>query len=304
MVQTARLKSLIKIKIIRNASLKGAFFFYINEKILYNYGMLAEMSIGLKIYTCIVLFIFGTIFGSFLNCLAYRLIHGGSVVKGRSKCPSCGHTLGALDLVPIFSYIFLKGKCRYCKEKISIRYLISELILGVLFVLPVFKLDISFELLFFLIFTGCLFTLTITDLDDFIIPNGCIIVSIVNWIIMALVTRMQFKDILSHVITAFVVGGGILLISLIMDKVLKKESMGGGDIKLLFTAGLYLSAFKSLFMVLLACVIGLIFAFATKYRKEDSEKHFPFGPAIAAATYIMFLYGDGAVNAYLSMFEI
>jgi len=87
----------------------------------------------MNLYFSIVFFIFGLVFGSFLNCWAWRIVHNESVLKGRSHCAVCNHELGALDLVPLFSWIFLKGKCRYCGEKISARYPLVELICGLYF---------------------------------------------------------------------------------------------------------------------------------------------------------------------------
>lgn len=263
--------------------------------------MFELLPIPFKITYAILIFVLGTVFGSFLNCLAWRLIHGGTVLKGRSKCPSCEHTLNALDLFPIFSWLFLKGRCRYCKAEISWRYPLTELISGVLFLLGLLRLDISWELLFFLIFESCLFTLTITDLDDYIIPDGCIITSTVTWLLYALVVRMQPADMFIHLLAGLVLGASVLGLSLIMDKLLKKETMGGGDIKLLSVCGLVLGPIGALFMLLMACIIGLVFAVITKYRKNNSELQFPFGPSIALATVSMYLYGNGLVEWYMSL---
>ena len=103
------------------------------------------MSIGLTIYIIIISFIFGTVFGSFMNCLSWRYVNHESVLKGRSHCAVCGHELGAADLVPVFSFIFLKGRCRYCHEKISPRYVIVELITGLLFAVTAVRFGVGFD---------------------------------------------------------------------------------------------------------------------------------------------------------------
>ncbi len=260
-----------------------------------------NLSLGIKIYCIIVAALTGAVFGSFLNCLAWRLTHGESVLKGRSHCHNCGTTLGALDLIPVFSWLFLRGKCGYCKKKISVRYPLSEIILALLSVLLLLKFDVTFEFLKNLIFTYCLFTLSITDLDDYIIPNGLLIVPAVSWFIFIPFTQAGLQDVLYHILSGFIFGCIILLIVLIFDRIMKKESMGGGDIKLLALSALYLGAVSALFMLFLACVIGIVFALATKYRKSNEARHFPFGPAIAMAAYIMLLYGEPLVNWYLSL---
>ncbi|MDD7254218.1 MAG: prepilin peptidase, partial [Firmicutes bacterium] len=90
-------------------------------------------------YVIVLAVVLGAVFGSFLNCMAWRMVHHESVLKGRSHCASCGHPLKAADLVPVFSYLFLKGKCRYCGEKISPRYMAAELVSAALWLGCVFR---------------------------------------------------------------------------------------------------------------------------------------------------------------------
>ena len=98
------------------------------------------------IYCCVLAGVFGAVLGSFLNCAAWRIAHGESFVKGKSHCTSCGHVLGFLDLIPVFSWIFLGGKCRYCKTKISPRYMLTELFFALVSVLTLLRFDLSPEL--------------------------------------------------------------------------------------------------------------------------------------------------------------
>ena len=101
----------------------------------------------ITIYFSILAFALGAVFGSFLNCAAWRIAHGESFLHGRSHCTSCGHALSALDLVPIFSWLFLGGKCRYCKTKISARYMLTELFFGIISLLSLFRWNLSPEYL-------------------------------------------------------------------------------------------------------------------------------------------------------------
>lgn len=256
----------------------------------------------LKIYYSIIIGITGAVFGSFLNCLAWRITHGESVLKGRSHCPECSHELSALDLVPIFSWIFLRGKCRYCKNRISIRYPLSELILTVLSVVLFVKIGLKWEFLRDLILTFALFTLTLTDLYDYIIPDSCIVTILVNWLIFTKAMAFSLREALIQLSISLAFGLIILIFILIFDKITKKESMGGGDIKLLAVVSLYLGLFGSLFMLFLSCIIGLIFALITNYRKNNENKQFPFGPAIALSTWIMLVFGMPLVDWYLQLF--
>ncbi|PIZ87448.1 MAG: prepilin peptidase, partial [Candidatus Nealsonbacteria bacterium CG_4_10_14_0_2_um_filter_40_15] len=116
-------------------------------------------------------FIFGLIAGSFLNCVIYRLEQGQSFLKGRSYCPLCKHTLSWQDLVPVLSFLFLRGKCRYCRQKISLQYPLVELATGILFVL-IFLF--AFNFLYYLIMGCFLIIIFVYDLKHYIIPDSVI----------------------------------------------------------------------------------------------------------------------------------
>ena len=253
----------------------------------------------LMIYCCVIAGILGAVLGSFLNCAAFRISRGESFFGGHSRCPSCGHDLGILDLVPIFSWLFLGGKCRYCKTKISARYPITEGLFALMTVLCLLKFDLSAECLRNLIFGCCLFCLSLVDLEILIIPNGCLLTAAAAWFLALPFMKMGMGDVLLHLLSALLYGGGLLMLSLAADRILNKESLGGGDIKLFAVMGLYLGMTASLFTLLLSCILGLIFAFGRKWIPVGEGEHFPFGPAIAAATWIMLLYGQPLVNWYL-----
>lgn len=242
----------------------------------------------LTVYCVVLAFILGSVFGSFLNCVSDRIIAHEKWWTGRSKCDACGHELGILDLFPVFSYLFLKGKCRYCGTKLSSTYMFSELGLGILFVVMVLvhgTLDLT--LLKDLGLVTCLYGLSLSDLKSYEIPDGFILTGIIWWLLFGFDPK--------GLAAGSVIAGSVLLLSLLMDKILKKESMGGGDIKLFFVVGLYLGLYGSLFNLILACLFGLLLVVILKKNK------IPFGPAIAMATYISLLYGSQFVNWYMSI---
>ena len=256
----------------------------------------------IKIICIIFGAVIGAVFGSFLNCAAFRIAEGKSFLKGHSACPVCGHELGVLDLVPIFSWLFLRGKCRYCKTKISVRYPLTELCFALITVLCILRFGLTVLTLRNWLFFCFLFTLSLVDLQAYIIPDGCIIGSILVWLAALPFLWTGIKDAGFQVLYGVIFGGGALLISLVMDKILKKDSLGGGDIKLLFVMGLYLSLVTGLFALIMACITGLVFILISKGKKEDEEGHIPFGPFIAVGTAFMLLYGHVLVNWYLSLF--
>lgn len=253
-------------------------------------------SIGLTIYICLIIFFTGTVFGSFINCLAWRLVHNESVLKGRSHCAVCSHKLSALDLVPVWSYVFLRGKCRYCHEKISPRYMITELVMGCSFLLLLFRFGISFELLRSCSLACVLMALSLVDLDSYEIPDGCIIAAIIIWVLMIPFMHEAIGEVVIHgLLGAFVISGAMLIVSLIFDRVTGKESLGGGDIKLFFIAGLYLGCLSGLLCIIISSIIGLIFAALLK------QQRIPFGPSISIGILVCMLFGDKVVTWYLNL---
>lgn len=251
----------------------------------------------ITIYVCMIAIICGSVFGSFINCLAWRIVHKESVWKGRSHCASCRHPLSAVDLIPIFSYIFLRGRCRYCKEKVSARYMLVEILLAVVFMSFVWKYEISFLTLRYLILACILLGLALVDLDSYEIPDGFILAGILWWIVtMPVMQEPMIEQLKVGLLGGISIGGGILLLSLLMDKILKKESMGGGDIKLFFMLGLYMRPTLSLFNVIVSCFLGI---FLVILMRKDK---IPFGPAIVGASWITFLWGADIVSWYLELF--
>jgi leader peptidase (prepilin peptidase)/N-methyltransferase len=146
------------------------------------------------------------------------------------------------------------------------------------------------------VFLCCLFLMTLTDLEDMIIPDGCHIVSVLAWLAALPFLFTGWGDVLHSLLSAVIFGGGLLGISLIMDKVLGRDSLGGGDIKLFAVVGLYLGIIGTLFTLLAACVLGLLMNAIIKRRDED--RAFPFGPAIAASAALMLLYGEPLIRWY------
>ena len=249
-----------------------------------------------KIYLLVMAGIFGAAMGSFLNCAAWRIAREESFLKGRSRCPSCGHVLGPADLVPVFSWLFLRGRCRYCGTRVSPRYFLTECAAALLTVLCVLRFDFTVLCLRNYVFLCCLFCLSLVDLDSFLIPDGCLLLPAVVWVLTLPIIRPP--DALLCVLAALLYGGATLALSLMMDRILGRESLGGGDIKLFALMGLYLGPLASLFALIFSCLLGLLFALFGRY---GSGKPFPFGPAISAASALMLLYGDPLTQWYLGL---
>jgi len=249
------------------------------------------------IYCTAAAFILGTCMGSFLNCAAYRSVREESFLKGHSHCTSCGHDLGIRDLIPLISWLSSKGRCRYCGAKVSARYPLTELAFGIITVLCLLRFDLTWLCLRNYIFLCVLFMLTLTDIDDMIIPDGCHVAAVITWIAALPLIHMGRGEILTHAAAALLFGGGLLAVSLIMDRIMGRDTLGGGDIKLIAVVGLYLGITGTLFTLIIACIAGLIYNLIAN-KASDKGTAFPFGPWIAGAAALMLLYGEPLINWY------
>ncbi len=243
--------------------------------------------------------ILGLLFGSFLNCMAMRIVRGENWVSGRSRCPSCGHVLGAADLIPVLSFLFLRGKCRYCGKKISPRYPITELLFAVITACIYLRAGVSVLTIRLFVYACCLFALSLTDLEARIIPNGCLLLALVTWAATEPFLFTGWTDFWLHVGAMIGAAVLILLLVLVMDAVLKKDSMGGGDIKLIAVLGLYTGAVGMMFLLFFASILGIFYA-AARGRLKHGEA-VAFGPFLAASGLFMALWGEIPVEWYLRL---
>ena len=158
---------------------------------------------------------------------------------------------------------------------------------------------LSIECIRNLIFGGCLCYLSITDWRTHRIPNGCLLIAMSSWFLAALVENMEFLMFAVRILSTAVLGSSIFLISFLTEKILKKHCLGYGDMKLYMVTGLYLGFTASMFSILLSCFFGLLFETVRVLFYKQKNTHFPFGPCIALASWIMLLYGQPLVNWYL-----
>lgn len=272
--------------------------------------------------------VLGACLGSFVNCLAWRQANGESVLAGRSHCTSCGHVLGVLDLIPVVSWLALRGRCRHCGQRVSPRYVIVEVLMTVLFAAVVVRYGVSVQTAAYLVLVCILMAVALVDLDTFTIPNGFVLAGCVLWLVTIWFMPAPRVDAFSvgslfagwvhpggavaldGIVGAVGVAGGVLLLSLVFDMVTKRSSLGGGDVKLLFMVGLFLGLAGSMLNLLVACVVGLAFAVvrglsAPSSHDEDESirtRAIPFGPAIAAATVFTLLAGPTILTWYAGLF--
>lgn len=257
------------------------------------------------IYFTALVFLTGAAGGSFINCLSWRMVRTENVMKGRSRCPSCGKTLGALDLIPVFSWIFLRGRCRFCRAVISFRYLWSEALMGTVAVSLLFRYGLSLKAVFYLIFTFILLGEALIDWEIYEIPDGFHLAAILCWCVYLPCSGEPVTELLTAgLMGGGSIAGGLRLLTAAFDRMLGKESMGGADIKLFFVTGLYLGFPGNLLNLIVSCIMGLILAaLSSGLRKEREDPSLiPFAPAIAAGTWFCLLFGKGITSWYAGFF--
>jgi len=251
-------------------------------------------------YILFVSFALGACLGSFLDCLAFRTVRGEKHPwQGRSRCDGCGRTLGVLDLVPILSWLLLRGRCRTCGAKIGARCLAVESLCGAVFLTTVWRFGLSWRTVETLLLGCILVYLSLVDLDTMELPGVPMLVGAAGF----LAFLPTYPDPLGRlgwgVVGAVAVGGGVLAVSLAADKLMGRETMGGGDVKLLALLGLYLGPGGGLLLLILACFVGLAFA---ALSRTGRGREFPFGPSIALAAWPAILFSEAVLHWYLGLF--
>lgn len=239
-------------------------------------------------------FIFGTVIGSFMNVVIYRVPRKISIAKGRSFCPACSHKLGAADLVPLISWIGLRGKCRYCKAPISPRYPIVELLGGAVAVLCVALKGFTPMAAVAFCAIMILMDIAFIDADTMEIPNGLVIALAVPAIAAAFLAPQI--GIVERAIGIAAISVPMLLITLAI-----KGAFGGGDIKLMAAAGFLLGWKLSLLAMFFALITGGAYGvYLLAAKKKGKKDHFAFGPFLASGCAFSLLIGQVILDWYIN----
>ncbi len=246
----------------------------------------------MTIFYLVLFFFYGIVFGSFFNVVGLRVPKKESIVSPPSHCPTCNRKLGVFDLVPIFSYVFLKGKCKGCGSKISPLYPFMEMVTGCLFALSYYQLGFSAELVVALFFMSLLVIITVSDIAYMLIPDKVLLPFAV--LLFGVRLFIPLEPWWDSVVGAVV---GFLLLFLIA--VVSKGGMGGGDIKLFFVIGLVLGTMQTLVTLFLAALIGsVVGVIVLKQTGQGRKTPVAFGPSIAVAAVIAYFWGAELVGWY------
>ena len=253
-----------------------------------------------------IYFIVGAVIGSFANVVAYRLPKGISLNNPPSTCFECGKQIKWYENIPIFAYIFLRGKCKNCKTKIPFRDFLVELLCAVLFLVVgiVFYSQNLLGSIFICLCIAVLITLACIDLDHLYLPSSLLIVLCI--FAVATACTLVFGTIWEHIIGLLVGGGFLLLVYGVGYLIKKREVVGIGDIKLMALAGLMLGWRGVLFAYLVGFVLASVILLTIRFVHKDKEKNkeYPFVPFLVAGIIISIFVGNIVFDWYLSLFLI
>ena len=260
-----------------------------------------------------LVFIFGLVFGSFLNVVVYRLKSGEPIGLSRSFCPYCKTTLKWYDLVPLLSFIYLRGRCRYCRKKISWQYPIVEILSGLIWVIVAYKSNFQFSIfnfqsisnfqflnfIYYIFILSALLVIAVYDFKWRIIPDKIIYPAIVVVLIFNLFEISKYQNIMIF-LWPFLVALIAFLFFFMFFYFSKGRAMGLGDAKLSFLIGLFLSPLLAIAAFMLAFVIGAIFGIIliglgkifSHYKKWGMKSQIAFGPFLVLGAFLAFFFSD------------
>ena len=249
----------------------------------------------------IFVFIFGACIGSFLNVCIYRIPENNSIVTPGSFCPVCKQSIPFYCNIPILSYVFLKGRCKFCHNPISIRYPFIETLTGIFAVLLFYKFGIGLTMVYWFVFISVLITISFIDIDHQIIPD---IISLPGILIFAssfyFLPEMTIKD---TILGIFAGGGSLYAVAFLYFLIKKQEGMGGGDIKLLAMIGAATGIKGVFFIIFAGSLLGTFFGILIMVytRIADSKLKIPFGPFLAMGAILYIFFGEQLIQWYLAI---
>lgn len=246
----------------------------------------------------ILVFLYGIIIGSFLNVCIYRIPREESIIFKSSHCTNCDYKLRVIDLFPVFSYMILGGKCRNCKEKISIKYPIIELLNGIMYVVLFINFGFSMVFIKYCFFTSLMIVIGVIDFETTFVYRVVTVVGFIAGIFFTIIQSINNKNIILDSMVGFVVSTIILLLIVIITK-----GMGEGDIEIAAICGMFLGikgVFVTLFLSFVIC--GIVSSVILLLKLKDKKDVIAFGPYLAVAGMISMIYGGNLIDLYMKNF--
>ena len=249
----------------------------------------------------VYIFIIGLLFGSFYNVVGMRLPNNESIIFPGSHCENCNHKLSWYENIPLFSYILLKGKCKSCHAKISVWYPAIELFTGMLFLISYYVFGLTTEFFISIIISSLVSIIFVSDINYYIILDSPVVIGSFLIIIIKLIS-FGLKEALISIGSGLLVFGVMYLIMLLGNFIFKKESLGGGDIKLSFVAGLVLGPKLGIMYIVFGAFLA--FPYAMYITIRNKENMLPFGPFLISSLLIIYLDYNFFLNFINTLFQI
>lgn len=246
----------------------------------------------------ILIILLGLIIGSFLNVCIYRIAREESIAFPPSHCTRCGYNLKPKDLIPVFSYIFLGGRCRSCKEKISIRYPVVEILNACLYLLIYIKYGFTLDCFKFCLFSSLLIVIGFIDFETKYVYSSTVIFGVTTGVLFLILEYLQSKTIpWNYIIGGFV---GFVVIYFI---VILTHGMGEGDIDISLICGLFLGIKGIIVSLFIAIILGgIVSAIILILKLKDKKSEIAFGPYLAIGGITTCLYGNLLLEIYIKLF--
>lgn len=243
----------------------------------------------------LIIFIYGILIGSFLNVCIYRIPRKENIITTKSHCMSCGYVLKWYDLFPVFSYLFLGGKCRRCGTKLSLQYPTMELINGLCYVLIFYIHGFTLESVLFALGTSALLVLSVIDFRTYEIPVG---INIFILILGLLRVALDYRHMIDYILGFVSISGFLLLLFLVT----KGRGIGGGDIKLMAAVGLLLGLKLTILAFILGCVLGSVLHLL-RMKIKGADSLLAFGPYLSLGIFISIVFGNQMITWYLNYLQ-
>lgn len=245
----------------------------------------------MQIFKYIVVFLYGIVIGSFLNVCIYRIPKKEDVVKERSHCMTCGHILTWYELIPVFSYLLQRGRCRSCGTRLSIQYPLMEALNGVLYVIIIYEEGVTPYGILLCLLCSVLLVLSVIDFRTYYIPIG---INISVLLIGVVYTCFDYKNVSDHLWGMICVSGFLFVLYLIT----KRRGIGDGDIKLMIGAGAFLGVWPSILALWIACLLGAVIH-SIRMKVSKIGHQLAFGPYLAIGILFSALYGEELIHRYM-----
>ncbi len=248
----------------------------------------------------IIIFLYGLLIGSFLNVCIYRIPKGESITFPPSHCPACKKPLKWYNLIPVLSYVAQRGKCGYCKEKISLQYPIIELLNGILYLLLYIKYGFTLDFFFYAIICSILIVIGLIDLKEMVIPDILVVYIVVTTIIYKIALYIIYEQ--SPQLLDSILGLALSALLLMVIILLSRGGMGTGDVTLIASLGLILGIKKIFLTIFLSFILGAIISVFLLITKIKGRKDpIPFGPFIILGFLIVIFWGQQLMTWYMNL---